>query len=404
MATKWDCLFALVGLKEASLGPIAHGAGTSPSSARQRLLTLVDDGLVYQEGSAYKPEWDNAAVGRISNIMSFCKEKGIDYNLFLTLEFAKIVRIGASAERVSLADFQGISYATVHKYIEYLVRMELVLVVSKKPLLLKFAHHAVFDEVLELFGMKRERRRGARPADAQIYREIEYLFEHYAKTRKDMNLSMAEKNRKVEYAWASAQLSGSQLTFDEAKELVLRDIVPQGKKMGELSMVVNCLISLEYMLKYIEEPLSPGLVLELHRISSFGLGSESFRSAQGASEGQLFRAAAPQEIVPKLERLCQDANEFLSGKRSVQEIVEFSTFVHSEFQHIMPFTDGNARVARLLWNYILIRSEFPLIIIHPNNREEYLSLTKLAREREDEKLNLFFSSTIIDNMRRIEKA
>ncbi|MFA5077593.1 MAG: Fic family protein, partial [Candidatus Micrarchaeia archaeon] len=260
----------------------------------------------------------------------------------------------------------------------------------------------VFDEVLELFGMKREKRRNARPADAQAYAEMERLLEHCRKARKHLNAWAVEKSRKVEYAWASAQLSGSQLTFEEAKELVLRDIAPEGKKMSESSMVLNCLLSLEYLLKYMDEQLSPGLILELHRISSFGLARGGFRAAQGASEGQQYLAAAPQEIVPKLERLCQDANEFLSGKRNVRETVEFATFVHSEFQHIMPFSDGNARVARLLWNYILIRSGFPLIVIHPNNRDEYLSLTKLAREREDEKLNLFLSSIIIDNMRRIE--
>jgi Fic family protein len=76
--------------------------------------------------------------------------------------------------------------------------------------------------------------------------------------------------------------------------------------------------------------------------------------------------------------------------------------VHNEFQHIHPFEDGNSRVTRLLWNYVLMRNGFPLVNIYSNAKAEYLSLTKMARD--DAKLNSFLSGMIKDNLYKMARA
>jgi len=47
-----------------------------------------------------------------------------------------------------------------------------------------------------------------------------------------------------------------------------------------------------------------------------------------------------------------------------------------------------------------MKNGFPLINIYSNTKEEYFSLTKLYRKRDDSKLNKFLVKTIKDNLYR----
>src|SRR3989344_1363213 len=138
MKSKWDYLFALFELKEARLSDIAKKTNTSASTARQRLLELLKKCILSQEKDMYSPTKDNTDTWHIFNIMKFCRNREINYNLFLTPEFAKVVKIGASKEEVLFSEFKGLNHQTVRKYLTYLSRINLLFVVSKKPLKVKF--------------------------------------------------------------------------------------------------------------------------------------------------------------------------------------------------------------------------------------------------------------------------
>lgn len=53
--------------------------------------------------------------------------------------------------------------------------------------------------------------------------------------------------------------------------------------------------------------------------------------------------------------------------------VVLAAIFHYKFVRIHPFDDGNGRVARLLLNYILLKNNFPPIVIKSNDKKNYLS-------------------------------
>lgn len=400
MKSRWDCLAALLDLKEAGLSAIAKKTGTSPSSARQQLLRLLQDRLVVQEGTIYKVAVGNPITGNISEIIQFCRARKLDYNLFLTLEFARIVRTGVSSDQVSFSEF-GLNHQTVRKYLKLLSSSNLVLITSRKPLVVRFISDPVFDSVLALFGMRKEKQKPRRRTEASEYVEIGKLLSRVGKKNTEQSV---DEGRKIEFTSSSTRLEGNTFTLDEARELLLHDTVPSGKKLHEANEIKNFYLAVDYLLSHLSEKLSIPFILELHRITTFNLGVASgFRTSNiSMKRNPYFKTAHFTEIQIRMERLCDDTNAFLSSRRTVQETIEFASFVHNEFLHIFPFEDGNSRLTRLLWNYVLMRSGFPLINIYANAREEYLSLTKLARERDDARLNEFLVKVIKDNLYRMK--
>lgn len=51
---------------------------------------------------------------------------------------------------------------------------------------------------------------------------------------------------------------------------------------------------------------------------------------------------------------------------------------HAWFTHVHPFHDGNGRVARLLANLVLIRNDWPPIVIRHSEREDYLDALEVS--------------------------
>jgi len=87
-------------------------------------------------------------------------------------------------------------------------------------------------------------------------------------------------------------------------------------------------------------------------------------------------------VPPKPEDLPALMKKFfasLSGIRRKFHPVEYAARVHQGIVDIHPFVDGNGRTARLLMNLALVQSGYPIAIIPPLLRVDYISLIKQSQ-------------------------
>lgn len=91
---------------------------------------------------------------------------------------------------------------------------------------------------------------------------------------------------------------------------------------------------------------------------------------------ELFQFASPLETPAKMEQLMEWLKEEVTAKRLAP--ISLTAQLHHRFVLIHPFDDGNGRVARLLSNYVLMRSDFPPIIVKSADKSNYLAALRLA--------------------------
>jgi hypothetical protein len=91
---------------------------------------------------------------------------------------------------------------------------------------------------------------------------------------------------------------------------------------------------------------------------------------------EVFDFATPAETPSLMSAL----TEWLCAELDNPELhpLETAAKLHHEFLLIHPFTDGNGRVARLLTNYVLMRSGYPPLIIKSTDKTNYLAALRLA--------------------------
>lgn len=75
---------------------------------------------------------------------------------------------------------------------------------------------------------------------------------------------------------------------------------------------------------------------------------------------------------PKKRELIKNLNEWIKSYNSKKDIMDYNKIknLHTDFEYLHPFNDGNGRTGRILMNAQMLNANLPLIIIHKGEEQE----------------------------------
>ena len=112
------------------------------------------------------------------------------------------------------------------------------------------------------------------------------------------------------------------------------------------------------------------------------------------ASGEVFKFAEPMDVPGKMKKLLDWFREEMV--RPTMNIASFIARVHHEFILIHPFDDGNGRVARLWVNYILLRKDYPPIVIKSENKNQYLAALNRADAGDLDSFATYLGEILVD--------
>lgn len=81
-------------------------------------------------------------------------------------------------------------------------------------------------------------------------------------------------------------------------------------------------------------------------------------------------------------------------------VAESLAGLHSRFEQVHPFLDGNGRAGRLVLNLLLIRLGLPPAIIYKRDRDRYLRALRRADKGDPGPLGEFIARAVLDNLHK----
>lgn len=137
-----------------------------------------------------------------------------------------------------------------------------------------------------------------------------------------------------------------------------------------------------------KEPLSVGLVKEIHRVLTEGTYDERRYIENEERPGEFKKhdyvtgihevGSATEDVESDLAELITEVNAYEG-----QDILKAATYLHAKFEFIHPFADGNGRVGRTLLNYYLMTKNHPPLILYDEDKRMYYECLQKYDESED---------------------
>jgi Fic family protein len=200
---------------------------------------------------------------------------------------------------------------------------------------------------------------------------------------------------KLDFNYNSNHLEGNTLTYGQTKLLLMFDQTSGNASLRDYEEMNAHNVGLEMMkLQALdkERPLSESFIRELNKT----ILVKDFRKEAVTNEGnsicmeikvgtyktrpnsvltitgEMFHYASVEETPAFMTDLVTWYNtEEAKGELSP---VELAALFHYRYIRIHPFEDGNGRIARLIVNYILLRHNYPMIVVESEDRRNYLSV------------------------------
>jgi Fic family protein len=238
--------------------------------------------------------------------------------------------------------------------------------------------------------------------------------ELFVDSSKDKNTKQQLISRGVlEEAIASSQLEGANTTRVVAKKLIQEGRKPSNKSE---QMIVNNYISLRAIEdEYQKTEMSMDILLELHSLITkdtkddedesprMRIKNETIKVVDKAT-GEIYHEAPKISFVEKeLEKLIRFSNNEL-GESFIHPVIK-AIIIHFWIGYLHPFTDGNGRLARIVFYWYLIKNGYwafmylPISKMIKKSPQQY-AMAYVYSEQDDNDLTYFIDY----NLKKIKLA
>ncbi|TRX02218.1 Fic family protein [Flavobacterium gawalongense] len=203
---------------------------------------------------------------------------------------------------------------------------------------------------------------------------------------------------RLDWNYHSNHLEGNSLTYGETKALILFGVTAQGKPLQDHFEITGHNEAINWVIDVVkgDYPLNENFIRELHTLLLKGPYEVDAITSDGkptkkrinvgryktspnhvkTKTGEIFYFATPEETPSKMTDLINWYRE-KSEQKDVNPIFLAAEF-HYKFIRIHPFDDGNGRTARILMNFILMKFDYPPVIIKTEDKANYFAALQLA--------------------------
>lgn len=204
---------------------------------------------------------------------------------------------------------------------------------------------------------------------------------------------------RMEFNYNSNHIEGNTLTYGETVLLLIHGQTKGNHEVREYEEMQAHDVALELIKKWAkneESPLTEADIKELNRIllvkpfwkealtadgqptrRLINIGNyKEYPNSVRLQNGEMFEYASPMDTPIQMGELIQWFREE-EGKKELHP-VQLAALLHYNFVRIHPFDDGNGRISRLLMNYVLLKNDYPPIIIKSEDKKNYLRSLNLA--------------------------
>jgi len=213
-------------------------------------------------------------------------------------------------------------------------------------------------------------------------------------------LKQLKEYYRISFTYTSNALEGNSLTEVETKVVLEDGITIGGKPMRDHLEAVGHSHAYDLLYELVHEAkLTLEHITGLHKIFYQFIDpvqAGCYRTESIVVTGSEFAFPEPDALEQLMhDFVVDDAQQY----KQEHHLVEYAAWLHGRFVTIHPFVDGNGRTARLLMNLVLMQAGYPIVLIPPIIRLDYLAATRAANNGDCALLINFISQMVLESQK-----
>ena len=184
----------------------------------------------------------------------------------------------------------------------------------------------------------------------------------------------------VRFIFESNAIEGSKLSQKEVEAIIKKQYIPTSLNRKEVQEVENSIQAFE-LIRSKDFKLNERFLIKLHKLLTFNLeipfGYKKVKIVINNKE-----TTPPGEIRANVSNLIA---WWKKQKKTKRHPLFVSADFHNKFEFIHPFTDGNGRVGRLLFIWMLLQIQSGVLLFKNKNRQTYFQALNQADEDRSQK-------------------
>ena len=201
----------------------------------------------------------------------------------------------------------------------------------------------------------------------------------------------------------SNRIEGSTLSEGETAAILFQNAALPNKSLTEQLEVKNHHAALEHLFQRVTEKrlLDEALILKLHSILMNAIRPDAgrYRNHGVRIMGTYVPTANHLKVPALMKELARDISH------KYDDVITHISDIHSRFEKIHPFADGNGRVGRLLMNAMSLKENLAPVVILQEKKRFYTAYLNKAQMKDDlSLLEDFVCDSILEGYRILERS
>lgn len=185
----------------------------------------------------------------------------------------------------------------------------------------------------------------------------------------------------IQFIFESNAIEGSKLSQKEVEKIIKKQYLKKTTEKKEIREVENSIKAFELICGN-NFKLNQHSIVELHKIVTNGLDIETgYKKVSIVVNNK--KTVPPDETRENMSKLL--LWQKTQQKKKSHPFILITIF-HNRFERIHPFSDGNGRVGRLLFIWMLLKSGYGIILFKHKNYRSYFSALDQADNDRPKKL------------------
>lgn len=211
------------------------------------------------------------------------------------------------------------------------------------------------------------------------FKVLDKIKSNFSGDYKAMPKTAKEKyvhNFMIKFTYDTNRIEGSTLSLKETARLLDMGITP--KKPIEDVKETEAHKEVFYKMLDYKVDLNLNIILHWHRL----LFKNTKQDIAGKIRKHGVGVAGSKTEFPfpaELNILLKEFFRWYHKNKKKLNPVELAALVHLKFVSIHPFSDGNGRISRLIMNFVLHKTRYPMLNIHYAHRDSYYTALERAQ-------------------------